>query len=286
MNLLITGANGQLGNELRVAFGERSDVRLFFTDVETLDITKSWMLDEYVEKNEITHIVNCAAFTAVDRAEEDRLGAAKLNIDAVGNIANTALRHGIRVVHISTDYVFDGRGFQPYTENMPALPSTVYGKTKFAGEQTLTTLCRDSIVIRTAWLYSSFGSNFVKTMIKYGREKDEMHVVYDQIGSPTYAADLAGVIVEILTNRLWTPGIYHYTNEGICSWYDFAKAILRLMDIDCKLSPVTSSEYKSKTPRPFYTVLNKNKIKKTFDIEIPYWMDSLERCIKILKEQE
>lgn len=286
MNVLITGANGQLGNELRIAFEGCNDCRLFFTDIDNLDITKSWMIDEYVEKYEITHIVNCAAFTAVDLAEEDRLGAAKLNIDAVGNIANTALRHGIRVIHISTDYVFDGRGYQPYFENMPALPNTVYGKTKFAGEQTLMTLCRDSIVIRTAWLYSSFGNNFVKSMIKYGREKDEMRVVYDQIGTPTYAADLAAVIVEILTNRLWTPGIYHYTNEGICSWYDFAKAIHRIMGIECNVYPVTSAEYKSKTPRPLYSVLNKNKIKKTFDIKIPYWMDSLERCLAKIKEQE
>lgn len=286
MNVLITGANGQLGNELRIAFEGCNDCRLFFTDIDNLDITKSWMIDEYVEKNEITHIINCAAFTAVDLAEEDRLGAAKLNIDAVGNIANTALRHGIRVIHISTDYVFDGRGYQPYFENMPALPNTVYGKTKFAGEQTLMTLCRDSIVIRTAWLYSSFGNNFVKSMIKYGREKDEMRVVYDQIGTPTYAADLAAVIVEILTNRLWSPGIYHYTNEGVCSWYDFAKAIHRIMGIECTVYPVTSAEYKSKTPRPLYSVLNKNKIKKTFDIKIPYWMDSLERCLAKIKEQE
>lgn len=285
MNLLITGSNGQLGNEMRLAL-EGHDAEVFFTDVDTLDITKSWQLDEFVDKHRITHIVNCAAFTAVDKAEEERLEAAKINIDAVGNIANAALRHGIRVIHISTDYVFDGRGYQPYFENMPALPNTVYGKTKFAGEQTLTTLCRDAIVIRTAWLYSSFGNNFVKTMIKYGREKDEMSVVSDQIGTPTYAADLAHVIVEILFNKLWTPGIYHFTNEGVCSWYDFAKVIHRMMGIECNVHPVSSMEYKSKTPRPYYSVLNKKKIKSTFDIEIPYWMDSLERCIEILKKQE
>lgn len=282
---MITGSNGQLGNEMRLALQGR-DAEVFYTDIENLDITKSWMLDEFVDQNKITHIVNCAAFTAVDRAEEDRINAAKVNIDAVGNIANAALRHGIRVIHISTDYVFDGRGYQPYQENMPALPATVYGKTKFAGEQTLTTLCRDAIVLRTAWLYSSFGNNFVKTMIKYGREKDEMNVVFDQIGSPTYAADLAKVIVEILFDKLWTPGIYHFTNEGVCSWYDFAITIHRMMGIECKVHPVSSSEYKSKTPRPFYSVLNKRKIKSTFDIEIPHWMESLQRCIEILKEQE
>lgn len=285
MNLLITGSNGQLGNEMRLALAGY-DAEVFFTDVDTLDITKGWQLDEFVDKHKITHIVNCAAFTAVDKAEEERLEAAKINIDAVGNIANAALRHGIRVIHISTDYVFDGHGYQPYSENMPALPNTVYGKTKFAGEQTLTTLCRDAIVIRTAWLYSSFGNNFVKTMIKYGREKDEMSVVSDQIGTPTYAADLARVIVEILFNKLWTPGVYHFTNEGVCSWYDFAKVIHRLMGIECNVHPVSSMEYKSKTPRPYYSVLNKRKIKTTFDIEIPYWMDSLERCIEILKKQE
>lgn len=285
MKILITGSNGQLGNEMRLALQGR-DAEVFYTDIENLDITKSWMLDEFVDQNKITHIVNCAAFTAVDRAEVDRINAAKINIDAVGNIANAALRHGIRVIHISTDYVFDGRGYQPYQENMPALPATVYGKTKFAGEQTLTTLCRDAIVLRTAWLYSSFGNNFVKTMIKYGREKDEMNVVFDQIGSPTYAADLAKVIVEILFDKLWTPGIYHFTNEGVCSWYDFAITIHRMMGIECKVHPVSSSEYKSKTPRPFYSVLNKRKIKSTFDIEIPHWMESLQRCIEILKEQE
>ena len=282
---MITGSNGQLGNEMRLALQGR-DAEVFYTDIENLDITKSWMLDEFVDQNKITHIVNCAAFTAVDRAEEDRINAAKINIDAVGNIANAALRHGIRVIHISTDYVFDGRGYQPYQENMPALPATVYGKTKFAGEQTLTTLCRDAIILRTAWLYSSFGNNFVKTMIKYGREKDEMNVVFDQIGSPTYAADLAKVIVEILFDKLWTPGIYHFTNEGVCSWYDFAITIHRMMGIECKVHPVSSSEYKSKTPRPFYSVLNKRKIKSAFDIEIPHWMESLQRCIEILKEQE
>lgn len=274
-----------MGNEMRRAL-QGCDAEVLYTDVDTLDITKSWMLDEFVEKHEITHIVNCAAYTAVDKAEDDRICAAKINIDAVSNIANAALRHGIRVIHVSTDYVFDGRGFQPYTENMPALPNTVYGKTKFAGEQTLITLCRDSIVIRTAWLYSSFGNNFVKTMIKYGREKDDMDVVYDQIGTPTYAADLAHVIVEILFNSLWTPGIYHFTNEGVTSWYDFAKTIHSMMGIECNVHPVTSAEYKNKTPRPFYSVLNKNKIKRTFGIEIPYWQDSLKRCLDILKEQE
>jgi len=285
MKILITGCNGQLGNEMRLALQGRV-AEVVYTDVDTLDITKSWMLDEFIDKNGITHVVNCAAYTAVDKAEEDRINAAKLNIDGIGNIANAALRHGIRVIHISTDYVFDGRGYQPYTENMPALPSTVYGKTKFAGEQTLVTICRDAIVIRTAWLYSSFGNNFVKTMIKYGREKDEMNVVCDQIGTPTYAADLARVIVEILFEKQWTPGVYHYTNEGVCSWYDFAKAIHRMAGIECKVNPVTSAEYKSKTPRPFYSVLCKKKIKTTYDIEIPYWMDSLARCIEKLKEQE
>lgn len=281
MKILVTGCNGQLGNEMRLALDGRQ-AETFFCDIDTLDLTKPFELEQFVEKNQITHIVNCAAYTSVDKAEDDRLSAANVNINAVHNIAMSALRHNIRVIHISTDYVFEGNACVPYEENMPAVPRTVYGKTKFAGEQTLISECPNSIILRTAWLYSSFGNNFVKTMLKYGRERNEISVVYDQIGSPTYAADLAAVIICILFEREWKPGIYHFTNSGVCSWFDFAKAILNIAGIDCRVNPILSSEYKYRTPRPSYSVLNTKKIRREFNVEIPYWLNSLQRCMKLL----
>lgn len=283
MKILVTGCNGQLGNEMRLAL-EGRPAEVCYCDIDTLDLTKAIEVEEFVEKNQITHIVNCAAYTSVDKAEDDRLAAANVNINAVHNIAMAAMRHNVKVVHISTDYVFEGNACTPYEENMPALPRTVYGKTKFAGEQTLMSECPNSVILRTAWLYSSFGNNFVKTMLKLGREREELNVVYDQVGSPTYAADLAATIVCILFEREWKPGVYHFTNTGVCSWFDFTKAIMRIAGIGCKVSPILSSEYKYRTPRPPYSVLNTKKIRREYEIEIPYWLDSLEKCIKKLEE--
>lgn len=284
MRILVTGCNGQLGNEMRLALQGRP-AEVFFCDIDTLDLTKPSDVEQFVGKNRITHIVNCAAYTSVDKAEDDRLTAANVNINAVHNIAMAATRHNARVIHISTDYVFEGNASIPYDENMPAIPRTVYGKTKFAGEQTLTAECPNSVIIRTAWLYSSFGNNFVKTMLKYGRERKALNVVYDQVGSPTYAADLAAVIVRILFGKEWKPGVYHFTNSGVCSWFDFAKAIMRIAGINCEINPILSSEYKYRTPRPSYSVLNTKKIRREFDIDIPYWLDSLERCVNILESK-
>lgn len=278
MKILITGCNGQLGRKMHDLLADYDD-EVVYTDVDTLDISDMYALDKFVDENGFTHIVNCAAYTAVDKAESDRINAAKINIDAVHNLAVVSSKHNINLVHISTDYVFDGRSYQPYMENMIAMPQTVYGKTKFGGEQILQAECRSAIIIRTAWLYSEYGNNFVKTMLRLGREREELNVVYDQVGSPTYAGDLAKTIIDILHHSEWIPGVYHFTDEGVCSWFDFTKMIFFIAGIDCKVNPILSSEYKCAAQRPFYSVLNKKKIKTTFGINIPYWLESLQGCI-------
>lgn len=278
MKILITGCNGQLGRKMHDLLADYDD-EVIYTDVDTLDISDMYDLDKFVGENGFTHIVNCAAYTAVDKAESDRINAAKINIDAVHNLAVVSSKHNIKLVHISTDYVFDGRSYQPYMENMIAMPQTVYGKTKFGGEQILQAECRSAIIIRTAWLYSEYGNNFVKTMLRLGREREELNVVYDQVGSPTYAGDLAKTIIDILHHNEWIPGVYHFTDEGVCSWFDFTKMIFFIAGIDCKVNPILSSEYKCAAQRPFYSVLNKKKIKTTFGINIPYWLESLQGCI-------
>lgn len=278
MKILITGCNGQLGRKMHDLLADYDD-EVIYTDVDTLDISDMYALDKFVGENGFTHIVNCAAYTAVDKAESDRINAAKINIDAVHNLAVVSSKHNIKLVHISTDYVFDGRSYQPYMENMIAMPQTVYGKTKFGGEQILQAECRSAIIIRTAWLYSEYGNNFVKTMLRLGREREELNVVYDQVGSPTYAGDLAKTIIDILHHNEWIPGVYHFTDEGVCSWFDFTKMIFFIAGIDCKVNPILSSEYKCAAQRPFYSVLNKKKIKTTFGINIPYWLESLQGCI-------
>lgn len=284
-NLLITGANGQLGNEMRNLLATRKNCfNSFFTDVETLDITDAKAVSHFIESNKIDMVVNCAAYTAVDRAEDDMVTCAKLNVDAVGNIAVAAHNFGARVLHVSTDYVFDGYNHRPYTEEDDTNPKTAYGTTKRDGEKLLLRLAPDSIVIRTAWLYSPYGHNFVKTMIKLGTEKEALNVVCDQIGTPTSAADLAAAIFTVISADEWHPGIYHFSDEGACSWYDFTKAIHRIAGIDtCKVAPVRSHEYPTRAIRPFYSILDKTKIKQTYGIEIPHWEESLEKCIKAIK---
>ncbi|MBQ2608069.1 MAG: dTDP-4-dehydrorhamnose reductase, partial [Paludibacteraceae bacterium] len=222
---------------------------------------------------------NCAAYTNVDRAEEDEPTALRINADAVANLAST----GRRIIHVSTDYVFSGDEHLPCREDDPVAPRTAYGRTKLAGEQQLLSICPDAVILRTAWLYSSFGNNFVKTMMRLGREKESLGVVFDQIGTPTYAADLAAAIFTVLEAPEWHPGIYHFTNEGVCSWYDFTLAIHEEAGIDtCRVRPILSEEYVYKTPRPHYSVLDKSKFKKTFKVEIPHWMDGLRRCMNLL----
>ena len=285
MKLLITGANGQLGNEMRVVLAQHPDIEVIYTDVDTLDITDLAQLDAFVATEELSHIVNCAAYTAVDKAEDDEVTATKVNVDAVRNLGIVATKYDIKLVHISTDYVFDGKSFKPYTEEASVCPTNVYGRTKLAGEEALLVECKDVIIIRTSWLYSSFGNNFVKTMLRLGRERDELNVIFDQVGTPTYAADLAQAIFTIIADREWVSGIYHFSNEGVCSWYDFTIMIHKLVGIECKVNPIESSAYPVRTPRPHYSVLNKTKIKTTFNFEIPYWVDSLQSCLKILENK-
>ncbi|MBQ8601936.1 MAG: dTDP-4-dehydrorhamnose reductase [Bacteroides sp.] len=278
-NILITGANGQLGNEMRVLSEENKEYTYFFTDVAELDICNEQAVMDYVKANDIHVIVNCAAYTAVDKAEENIEFCTKLNADAVGYLAKAAEANQAEFIQISTDYVFDGTAHTPYRETEPTCPNSVYGSTKLAGEQNALTLCSRSMVIRTAWLYSTFGNNFVKTMIRLGKERDTLGVIFDQIGTPTYARDLARAIYAAIRQGV-TPGVYHFSNEGVCSWYDFTKAIHRLAGIkDCKVNPLHTEEYPTPAKRPHYSVLDKTKIKATYGIEIPYWEDSLGNCI-------
>ena len=282
-NILITGANGQLGNEMRALSVEHPEYTYFFTDVEELNICNEQAVMDYVEDHQIHVVVNCAAYTAVDNAEDNVEFCTKLNADAVGYLAKAAEANRAEFIQISTDYVFDGTAHIPYQETEPTCPNSVYGRTKLEGEQNALLFCTRSMVIRTAWLYSTFGNNFVKTMIRLGKERDSLGVIFDQIGTPTYARDLARAIFAAISQGV-VPGVYHFSNEGVCSWYDFTKAIHRLAGITtCKVKPLHTEEYPTKAKRPHYSVLDKTKIKETYHIEIPYWMDSLQGCITELE---
>ena len=281
-NILITGANGQLGHEMRNVLTGDQRFNAFYTDVAgdnvvMLDITDEAVVEKFVALNGINIIVNCAAYTAVDAAEDNEPQAARLNADAVGILARVAKRHGTRMIHISTDYVFDGQGCVPYTEDMPTNPQSAYGRTKLDGERLLLdTLSEDAVILRTAWLYSPHGKNFVKTMLALGKDKSALKVVFDQVGTPTCARDLARAIVTVITADAWHPGIYHFSNEGVISWYDFTLAIHRLAGITtCDVQPCHSDEFPAKAHRPAYSVLDKTKFKTTFGVQVPYWLDSL-----------
>lgn len=289
MNILITGANGQLGNEMRILSVQHAQHTYFFTDVEELDITSRDAVIKFVKDNAIDVIVNCAAYTNVDKAESDEVLAHKINALAVENLGAS----GARVIHVSTDYVFSGEACVPYEETDEVAPRTAYGRTKLAGEELLQAVCPEAIIIRTAWLYSTFGNNFVKTMLRLGQERESLGVVFDQIGSPTYAADLAMAIFAAIESPEWYAGVYHFTNEGVCSWYDFTHEIFAraqaLLPTDaaqriaqCNLRPILSSEYQYQTPRPHFSVLNKSKIKSTFGIAIPHWTEALQVCLEKL----
>ncbi|MBQ8673671.1 MAG: dTDP-4-dehydrorhamnose reductase [Bacteroides sp.] len=282
MNVLITGANGQLGNEMRTLSAENPQHTYFFTDVQELDICDEEAVRTFVVDNRIACIVNCAAYTAVDKAEDNEELCDLLNHIAPGYLAKAAEAVGASLIQVSTDYVFDGTAHTPYTEQVAPCPNSVYGRTKLAGEEAVLQHCSRAMVIRTAWLYSIYGNNFVKTMIRLGRERETLGVVFDQIGTPTYANDLARAIYAAI-NQGVVPGIYHFSNEGVCSWYDFTKSIHRLAGITtCKVSPLHTDEYPAKAPRPAYSVLDKTKIKKTFNINIPHWEESLQKCIGML----
>ena len=289
-NILITGANGQLGHEMRNVLNGDMRFNAVFTDVAgddilPLDITDEDAVERMVSDKAIHVIVNCAAYTAVDAAEDNEPLAARLNADAVGILARVAKRHVARMVHISTDYVFDGKGCVPYTEDMSTCPQSAYGRTKLDGEcQLLESLGDDAVILRTAWLYSPYGKNFVKTMLALGKDKPALKVVFDQVGSPTCARDLARAIVTVLSADEWYGGIYHFSNEGVISWYDFTLAIHRLAGITtCDVQPCHSDEFPAKAHRPSYSVLDKTKFKTTFGVNVPYWLDSLHDTIKQLQ---
>lgn len=308
MNILITGCNGQLGNEMRERAALHTDHCFFFTDILVsndaaapfyhLDITNKQAALDFVNQHQIDLIVNCAAYTNVDKAEDDEPTAQLLNVLAVDNLGHT----GCKIIHISTDYVFSGDDCLPYRPTDPTNPQTAYGRTKLEGEQRLLSICPEAIIIRTAWLYSSYGNNFVKTMIRLGQEHNSVGVVFDQVGSPTYAADLAFAILAIIENDEWKAGIYHYTNEGVCTWYDFAVQIHKLYNsqqlllafqsgdtqaqtiapITCQVTPIRSEQYQYRTPRPHYSVLDKTDIRNAYNLDIPYWTESLAQCIQRL----
>ena len=288
-NILITGANGQLGHEMRNVLADDQRFNAIFTDVAgdnivTLDITDEAAVEQKLSNHNIKVIVNCAAYTAVDAAEDNEPLAARLNADAVGILARVAKRHGARMVHISTDYVFDGQSCIPYTEEMPTCPQSAYGRTKLDGERhLLNALGNDAVILRTAWLYSPYGKNFVKTMLALGKDKPALKVVFDQVGSPTCARDLARAIVTVMSAEQWHGGIYHFSNEGVISWYDFTKAIHQLAGITtCDVQPCHSNEFPAKAHRPAYSVLDKTKFKATFGVTVPYWLDSLKDTLKLL----
>ena len=282
MNILITGCKGQLGNEMLLLEAKSPQHTYFNTDVDELDITDREAIGAFVEENQIDGIVNCAAYTAVDKAEENQELCDLLNHVAPGYLAEAIERRGGWLIQISTDYVFDGTNHIPYVETDPVCPNSVYGRTKLAGEQAAQQACSRTMIIRTAWLYSTFGNNFVKTMIRLGREKSELGVIFDQIGTPTYARDLAVAIFAAI-NQGVKPDVYHFSNEGVISWYDFTKAIHRLADIkDCHVRPLHTSEYPTPAARPHYSVLDKTKIKQTYGLEIPHWEESLAECVKVL----
>jgi len=284
MNILITGAYGQLGSEMKVISGKFPQHTFIFTDADTLNITSETQLQNFFAAHTIDYIVNCAAYTAVDKAEDDKEAAYLLNCEAPRLLAKIAAANNVKFIHISTDYVFNGTSCVPYSEEMPVCPQSVYGQSKAAGEQAAMGVApQQTAIIRTSWLYSSFGANFMKTMLRLGKEKEELNVIFDQIGTPTYAADLAGAIMTIINAGKFVPGTYHFSNEGVCSWYDFAIAIHKEAGITtCKVRPIESKEYPTKTPRPHYSVLNKSKIKKVYNFEIPHWENGLKRCLNRL----
>nr|WP_129731902.1 dTDP-4-dehydrorhamnose reductase [Parabacteroides goldsteinii] len=280
--ILVTGANGQLGNSIRVLTGQYPQYNFLFTDVDTLDITDPAAVKAAVKDNQVNYIINCAAYTAVDKAEDNEELCRRLNSFAVCVLGEAAREAGAKMIHVSTDYVFSGTGYRPYKETDGTRPVSVYGRTKLAGEEGLMEVCPDAVIIRTAWLYSEFGSNFVKTVLRLGKEREELGFVFDQIGTPTYAGDLAAIILSVVTadeKGAFVPGIYHYSNEGVCSWYDFTVKILQIAGIDCRIRPIETKDYPTKAVRPPYSVLNKSKIKETYGVAIPHWEASLRVCV-------
>ncbi len=280
MNILITGAQGQLGTELKKRLGGKGSI--FYTDREELDITDEHAVKRYIELNQINLVINCAAYTAVDKAEDESALA-----DAVNHLgAKYLARYGKSIIHISTDYVFDGTGCLPYKPEDVTNPVSVYGSTKLAGEKAVLSEAETALIIRTAWVYAAEGKNFVKTMLRLGKEKEKLTVVADQVGSPTHAGDLAEAIIKLLPQvKAGTKAVYHYTNEGVCSWYDFATAIMEESGLDCYVEPIETWQYPTKAKRPAYSVLNKASIKKDFSLTIRHWREAFRDCIQEIQAQ-
>ncbi|MDR1517584.1 MAG: dTDP-4-dehydrorhamnose reductase [Dysgonamonadaceae bacterium] len=288
INVLVTGGYGQLGNELKLRSEQtNSAFRFIFTDADTLDITDRQQVEAFVEQHSIRYIVNCAAYTAVDKAESDEELCYKINCTGPENLAVAATKNGCRLIHVSTDYVFDGEGTKPYRESDATNPQSVYGRTKLQGEQAILKAAPDAVIVRTAWLYSTFGKNFVKTMLQLMHDRPDLNIVADQRGTPTYAADLAEMIVHIMEEaerQEWKPGVYHFTNQGETTWFGFAEKIKAMAKMDsCTLRPVNTAEYKTAAKRPAYSVLDKTKIELAFHVVIPQWEDGLKRCLEKLK---
>ena len=285
-NILVTGSNGQLGSEIKAISSDYS-YNFFFTDRNNIDITSKDSIKEFCKTNNINVIINCAAYTAVDKAQSDEINADLINRKAVKKLALVSQELNIKLIHISTDYVFDGKNFKPYCEEFQTNPQSIYGKTKLDGENEMRDINpKNSIIIRTSWVYSYYGNNFVKTMLRLGKEKEELGVIFDQIGTPTYAKDLAKIILDIvpqIDNQ--KVEIYNYSNEGVLSWYDFAKEIMKMAKLNCKINPIETYQYPTPAKRPHFSLLNKNKIKSTFNIEIPYWKDGLDDCLRRLGER-
>jgi len=289
MNILVTGANGQLGSEIKDLAVNYVNFNLYFTGSIDLDICNSTELNHYIKVNKINTVINCAAYTAVDKAEDDEVVAEKVNSEGVKNLVNAVRTVNGKLIHISTDYVFDGISFLPYQESDEVNPIGVYGNTKRSGELAVLNSDIDGIVIRTSWLYSAYGNNFVKTMLRLGNERDELGVIFDQVGTPTNASDLAKTCLDILIydkeTKINSKGkLYHFSNEGVASWYDFSIAIMALGKIDCHVKPIETKDYPTPAKRPHFSVLNKSKIKNDFEIKIPYWRDSLAVCISKLNK--
>lgn len=292
MKIVVTGANGQLGRSIHRLSVEHRELDFIFTDIDSLDIGNRDAVLAFAETHPVDFIVNCAAYTAVDKAEEEEEQCRKINTDAVAYLGEAAQHIGARILHVSTDYVFGGDSYMPYQESDSVSPTSVYGRTKLAGEKALSAVCPDAIIVRTAWLYSEYGHNFMKTMLRLGAERPEIRVVNDQIGSPTYAGDLAEAILSLLEKERQgeqNSGIYHYTNEGVCSWYDFAHSIIRIAGLPAKVIPIPTREYPTAAKRPAYSVLSKEKIKREYHWVIPHWEDSLRKCLanmNVVKEKE
>ena len=291
MKIIVTGSKGQLGQSIQELSSDYPNLSFVFTDVEELDICDPAQVDTFFATEKPSFVVNCAAYTAVDKAEKEEMLAKKINHYAVANLANACKKSEAKLLHISTDYLFDGNKSTPYHERDIVRPQSVYGISKLEGETAILRAEIKSIIIRTSWLYSTYGTNFVKTMLRLGKEKDELGIVSDQVGTPTYAGDLAKVLLDIIQmtssdSKRFVSGIYHYSNEGVASWYDFTKAIFEYHpDINCKVNPIDTAAYPTPATRPAYSVLNKSKIKATFGIKIPYWRDSLKSClIKLSKD--